>query len=188
MSNFEGEEREFDDLDLPSEDSTPDEPADETLEFEGAGDAMDLGGDFLDADEIGPESETPADPLEPDPGMAGPADEFGSGPAGRFGGEGAGEFGGEGAGAFDAETPDESPVDAVEEEPEEEVEKPPGLFERLAQTSPYVVLLGISLMAILIGIFCWIMELNTYDFQIEPAQTSMVPAVQSAPPDVSFKV
>jgi len=160
VSNFEGEEREFDELDLPAEDSTLPDPADETTEFEGAGEMLELGDDVLEPAEIGPESEAPVEPLEADEGdafadmdMAAPADEFAAEPA--------------------------------EEEPEEEVEKRPGFLQKLTETSPYVVLLGISFLAILIGIFCWFMELKSYDYQIKPAQTSMAPAVESGPPSTT---
>jgi len=165
VSNFEGEEREFDELDLPAEDSALPDPADETIEFEGAGEMLELGDDVPEPAEIGPESEAPVEPLEPDEGdafadmeMAAPADESAAEPA------------------------DESAAESAEEEPEEEAEKRPGLLQKLTETSPYVVLLGISLVAILIGIFCWFMELKSYDHQIKPAQTSMAPAVESGPP------
>jgi len=72
-----------------------------------------------------------------------------------------------------------------EEEPEEEEKKEkskgPGFLEKLATTSPYVVLLGIALAAILIGILCLFMELGTYGFQIKPPQAGMAPAVHSGP-------
>ncbi len=171
MSNFEGEEREFDELDLPAEDSALPDPADETIEFEGGGEMLELGDDVLESAEIGPESEAPVEPVEPDEGgafadmeMAAPADEFAAETAGEFAAE------------------------PEEEEPEEEVEKRPGLLQRLTETSPYVVLLGISFLAILIGIFCWFMELKSYDFQIKPAQTSMAPAVESGPPSTTATV
>lgn len=160
MSNFEGEDREFDELDLPAEDSTLPEPADETLEFGGAGEVLEPGDDVLEPAEGGPDSEAPVEPLAPaesdafaDMGMAAPADEY--------------------------------TAEAAEEELEEEVEKRPGFLQKVTKASPYVVLLGISLAAILIGIFCWFMELRSYDFQMKPAQTSMAPAVQSGPPSTT---
>ena len=160
MSNFEGEDREFDELDLPAEDPTLPEPADETLEFGGAGEVLEPADDLLEPAEGGLDSEAPVEPLEPaesdalaDMGMAAPADEFAA--------------------------------EAAEEELEEEVEERPGFFQKVTKTSPYVVLLGISVVAILIGIFCWFMELKSYDFQMKPAQTSMAPAVQSGPPSTT---
>ena len=163
MSNFEGEEREFDELDLPAEDSALPDPADETTEFEGAGEMLELGDDVLEPAEIGPESEASVEPLEPDEG-----DDF--------------------ADMETAAPADEFAAETAEEEPEEEVEKRPGLLQKLTETSPYVVLLGISLVAILIGIFCWFMELKSYDYQIKPAQTSMAPAVESEPPSTKATV
>jgi len=147
VSNFEGEDREFDELDLPAEDSTLPEPADETLELGGAGEVPEPGDDVLEP----AESDAFAD-ME----MAAPADEFAA--------------------------------EAAEEELEEEAVKQPGFLQKVTKASPYVVLLGISLLAILIGIFCWFMELKSYDFQMKPAQTSMAPAVQSGPPSTTTTV
>ena len=163
MSNFEGEDREFDELDLPAEDQTLPEPADETLEFGGAGDVLEPGDDVLEPAEGGLDSEAPYDshgevePLEPAERDA----------------------------LADMELPapdDEFAAEEAEEELEEEAEERPGFFQKVTKASPYVVLLGISLVAILIGIFCWFMELKSYDFQMKPAQTSMAPAVESGPP------
>jgi hypothetical protein len=82
------------------------------------------------------------------------------------------------------------PISGLEEPPEEEAEeepkeKKPGLFARLAKASPYVVLLGISLAAILICIFCLLMEWKRYDFQTKPTQARTAPAVQSGAANTS---
>lgn len=171
MSNFDGEEHEFDELDLPAEDSIPSDPADETIEFQGPGEMPELGDDVLDTGETRPDSEAPVESLEPeggeplaDLGTAAPSDEFAAG------------------------ADEEVAVEADEDELEEEVEKGPGVLAGLTKTSPYVVLLGISVVAILIGILCWFMELKSYGFQIKPAQTSMAPASQSDPPGTTATV
>ena len=173
MSNFEGEEREFDELDLPAEDSTFPEPTDEILELGGADevlepgddmlepgdDMLEPGDDMLEPVEGGLDSEAPAELAEA--GEPVESDDFadlGMGPV------------------------DEAAAEEAEEELEEEVEKRPGLFQKIAKTSPYVVLLGLSVLAILIGIFCWFMELQSYEFQMKPTQASRAPAVESAPP------
>ncbi|MFH1266228.1 MAG: hypothetical protein ABIK89_10915 [Planctomycetota bacterium] len=61
----------------------------------------------------------------------------------------------------------------------------PGFLANLKQTSPYVVLLGISLLALLVGILCLLMELNRYGFEFKPTQAAMPPAVQSGPPSTT---
>jgi len=61
----------------------------------------------------------------------------------------------------------------------------PSFLANLKQTSPYVVLLGISLLALLIGILCLLMELNRYGFEFKPTQAAMPPAVQSGPPSAT---
>ena len=67
----------------------------------------------------------------------------------------------------------------------EKKEKGPGLLARLAKTSPYVVLLGISLLAIMIGILYLWMELRRYDSQIKPPQVGAVVELQSGPPSAT---
>jgi hypothetical protein len=76
----------------------------------------------------------------------------------------------------------EEPLEEPEEEPKEEK---PGLLARLVKTSPYVVLLGLSLAAILICILCALIELSRYDFQSKPTEAGMAPAVQSGAADTS---
>jgi hypothetical protein len=72
-----------------------------------------------------------------------------------------------------------------EEEEEEEKEKGPGLLARVAKTSPYVVLLGISLLAIMIGILCLWLELQSYDFAINAEQVDAPVEVPFAPPSTT---
>jgi hypothetical protein len=158
VSNVEGEDREFDELDLPAEDLGEPTPEDETLDFDAAGEVPEPVGE-TGAPAEGPEAEGLGEPVGPaesdaleDFGM--PADE-----------------------GFPAEAP--------EEELEEEAEGGPGFLEKLAAASPYVVLLGISLAAVLIGILCLFLELKDYGFETKPAQARIAPAVQSGPPSTT---
>lgn len=56
-------------------------------------------------------------------------------------------------------------ADQLEEEEEEE-EKKPGLLHRLAEASPYTVILGLSCVAILLACIFLMIELWRYDFDI----------------------
>ncbi len=51
-----------------------------------------------------------------------------------------------------------------EEEHEQEEEARPNIFARLAEASPYTVLLGAAFVALLIGVIFLLLELKTYDF------------------------
>lgn len=51
-------------------------------------------------------------------------------------------------------------------EQEEEKEAKPSLLARLAEASPYTVMLGISLGALVIAVLCLVLELKSYDFDI----------------------
>ena len=129
--------------------------------------------DFDDLDLPGDEMLEPADEV-----LGAEAAEEAAGPAEEGGLE---EFGP----AVSAE-----PLSELEEPPEEEAEeepkeKKPSLLARLATTSPYVVLLGISLVAILICIFCLLLEWKRYDFQTKPTQAGIAPAVQAGPADTT---
>ncbi len=61
--------------------------------------------------------------------------------------------------ALAAEAADESQED-------EDKEEKPGLLERITSASPYTVLLGASLVAILIACFCLGMELAAYGWDV----------------------
>lgn len=55
-----------------------------------------------------------------------------------------------------------------EGEPEEqEKEEKPSFLEKLADASPYTVMLGISLAAVVIAVVCLLLELREYDFDIK---------------------
>lgn len=60
-----------------------------------------------------------------------------------------------------------------------------GLLAALRQASPYTVMLGLALLAILIGIFCHFMELQRYDLDIKAEKakrpTAMAPTLQFGP-------
>lgn len=51
-----------------------------------------------------------------------------------------------------------------EEEEQQEEEARPNIFARLAEASPYTVLLGAAFVALLIGVIFLLLELKTYDF------------------------
>ena len=131
-------------------------PPDETLEFEAAGQLLEPVDDLLQPAEESPGSEM----LQPEEGAL-------------FAGVGL-------AGAGEVEAEEES-----EERPPDKKKKKPGFLAKLTTTSPYVVLLGISVVAILIGILCLLLELGRYEGQIKPTQTGMRPAVQSGPPSTT---
>jgi hypothetical protein len=158
VSNLDGENPEFDDSELEDLGVDPSE-------------------EVLPSDEPGSLPE-----LEPTEGMPEPGDETME--------TGAAEEPGEEALQADADAL--APVEVpAEEEPlpeEEEGEKGPGLLARLTKTTPYVVLLGISLLAILIGILCLWLELRRYDSQIKPPQVGAAPVVQSGPANTTAAV
>jgi hypothetical protein len=162
VSNVEGENPEFDDLDLGELSADQPDASEETLQFDEPGSLPDL----EPTDEIlgssGDTVETGAadEPIQPaEEGVAEDAD---------------------GLAPVEVKTEEEG-----EEEPPEEEEKGPGLLARLTQTSPYVVLLGISLVAMIIALFCLWMELRRYNYEWKPPQVGAVPVVQSGPPSTT---
>jgi hypothetical protein len=52
------------------------------------------------------------------------------------------------------------------EEEEEEKEARPSIFARMAEASPYTVLLGAAFVALVVGVVFLLLELKTYDFDI----------------------
>jgi len=66
------------------------------------------------------------------------------------------------------EQEEETGSEGEPEEPAEEKEEQESFLTRLGQTSPYTVILGMALVAILIAITCLFMELKLYDFNIKP--------------------
>lgn len=56
----------------------------------------------------------------------------------------------------------------AEEAAEEEKPRRPGIFARLTQTSPYVVMLLLSLVALIVGTVMLGVELWRYQFEIKP--------------------
>ncbi len=122
-------------------------------------------GEHPDFDDL----DLPADNVPPpDDEVAQPADDFG--PVG------------EGADLESVESEEAEVEETPREEELEEEEKGPGLLARLATASPYVVLLGIALLAILISMFCLWMELRRYDYETRPTtQAARTPAAQSGP-------
>ena len=160
MSNVEGENPEFDDLDLGELGAGQ---PDETLQFDQPG-AL-------------PELEPSEDPL-----LAG--ETMDQGETGELVQPAEQEVADlDGLAPVEVKTDEEEPPgEEPPEEEEEEKEKGPGLLARLTKTSPYVVLLGISLVAILIGILCLWLELRSYDSQIKPPQVGAATVVHSGPP------
>ena len=80
---------------------------------------------------------------------------------------------------------DAKPEEPEQEEEEEEKEERPGLLARLAKTSPYVVLLGISVLAMLIAVLCLWMELRRYNYEFTPPQVNAPVEIQFAPPSTT---
>lgn len=107
----------------------------------------------------------PSDPLAafPDP-MASASDSFASTEA----------FGTEPLAAAVPSTADGAAVvpeavpgeEAAQGEAAEEEEKKPSIWSRLAETSPYTVLLGAAMVAVLVGIIFMLVEMAGYDWEL----------------------
>ncbi|GEM_PF-6857230 len=141
-----GEEEKFSfDEDLPREDGSPEEydlaGLEETASREPGGEL----GSWSERSEPGPEAgessvaEWPEEPARSELGEESPAAGLPT--------------------SFEEE-------EKAEEAPEKE--KKPGFFARLMQTSPYVVMLGISLLALVIGCGILVVELWRYGFEFTP--------------------
>ena len=82
----------------------------------------------------------------------------------------------------------ESPEEEGEEEEEEEEEKP-SLLERIRDASPFTVMLGLTLLAVVIAVVCLAMELSSYnwDFSANEYKESALAALalQSVPPSTT---
>jgi hypothetical protein len=180
VSDADGKNPEFDEFDLPDGDlNLPDgdldqtDAPDETLEFQAPGDGLEPPDDLLEpggepsesafGDETAP-PEPDGDLVDAEIGEISDVDE------GR-----------------EEEPPEEEAEEKgkkkrkKKEKEKKEKEKGPGLLEKLGSTSPYVIMLGISLLAIIIGIVCLLMELGRYGGQIKPTQARVAPAVQLGP-------
>jgi len=59
---------------------------------------------------------------------------------------------------------EDASVEDAEKAESIEKKKKDGMLARLAETNPYTVMLGISLVAILVAIFCLYMEWSSYEF------------------------
>jgi len=92
-----------------------------------------------------------------------------------------------GVGQFDTagiETEAEAAFDESAYPSEEEDEdwlKKPSIWKRIAETSPFTVFLGVSLLALLIAIFCLWMELRHYNFDIDAQEANQ--ALRMTPTD-----
>ena len=206
MSNVDDEYPEFDDSELGDLDAGGPEPSDEAFQFEDPGSLpeLDPGEDMLqpDGETVEPEAADTLIPPDEEGGAAGlddlaPIEEGGEAGLDDLApvGEG-GEAGLDDLAPVDVETGDQEEPDKEEKEKgkkekkkkkkkKKEKKKGPGLLARLAETSPYVVLLGISLLAIMIGILCLWMELRRYDGQIKPPQVGAAVEVHSGPPSTT---
>lgn len=63
------------------------------------------------------------------------------------------------------------PAESPEEQPKQ---KSPGFVARLAQSNPYTVILFASLVALVIGILCLLLEWGAYSFEIKPTQAGQL--------------
>jgi len=75
---------------------------------------------------------------------------------------------------------DESEEEGEEGEEEEEEEEKPGFLAKLRQASPFTVMLGLSVVAILIAILCLVAQLKEYGFETRPPKTGMPAATAPA--------
>jgi len=190
VSDADGKNPEFDEFDLPEGDlnlpdgdlTAPSEP-DETLEFEAQGDAQEpaddlpeLGDELSDLDG-GDEVPSEQDGDLVDAGIDDLSDLNEDGEEERSEEEEeAEEDDGDGKKKRKKKKKENKKKKAVADK-----EKGPGFLEKLTSTSPYVVLLGISLLAIVIGILCLLMEWKRYGGQIKPTQAQAAPSVQFSP-------
>lgn len=166
MSNLEGETPEFDDFELPSDDIL--QGSDETLETDTSEelDLPDMSEGTLEpiGDEATPIAEEPMPDL--DGGLA------------AFGATAATD-------AFE-EPQGKSKKSRKKKEKKPKREKAakggPGLIGMITSTSPYVVLLGLSVVALAIAILCLVLEWKQYDFQRKPIGHHT--AVQAGPPSI----
>ena len=82
----------------------------------------------------------------------------------------------------------ESTEEGEEEEKEEEEEKP-SLLERIREASPFTVMLGLSLLAIVIAVVLLALEWGSYNWDTgakEYKESAMAaPVVQSGPPSTT---
>ncbi len=85
----------------------------------------------------------------------------------------------------DAGEPDE--IDGATEEPEEddalEEQREPGLLQKIAQSNPYTVVLGLSLVALVIATVCLWRELVAYNYEMKVPKEVGKP-VSLAPADL----
>jgi hypothetical protein len=154
---------------------------------------------FAPIDESPPEGESPTVAFNPDPtedAVPAPEGEEGFGSGLAFG-----EAAGMGALSGAADEMEEQPLDDEEEggkkkkkkakkrkQSDEEDEEGPTLLGRIAKTSPYTVMLGLSLVVLLIAVVCLYMELRGYNFDTkakEGRQRAMAVPVQSAFPSTT---
>ena len=79
-------------------------------------------------------------------------------------------------------------LESIEEPEEEEKEEKPSLLERIRDASPYTVMLGLTLLAIVIAVVCLAMELGSYGGDIKAKEyqgSALAPPAQSAPPSTT---
>jgi hypothetical protein len=209
----------FDDFDLSNEDLTPPEdstlsdlPADSLPPLEDDSTLSDLPADDLlppvappdepllpgemptEAFQAEADQMPPLEPLTAEAGPAEPGPEEGiSAPTEATEGLAAGLAG---IGADQAaEAPEEDGKKAKgkrKKEKKEKKEKPSdgeGLLQRLAKANPYVVMLGLALLALALAVIFLIVELNRYGYDIKAHEVNqrsvMAPAAQSAPETIT---
>lgn len=186
MSNDDRDIPEFDDLDLPDEML---EPGDQTAQ---PTDAM-----MGPTEEMTTPDEGTVEPLEAADlgdfaeGDA-PTDDF----AGPLADEDLGEQPDQAEGELDEESAAEEEEEGGKKKKKKRAKKPKrekkerepgeGVFQKLFSASPYTVMLGISLAAILVGILCLFLELQTYNLDIKAKEAKQkvgaAPAVQLGSP------
>jgi hypothetical protein len=65
------------------------------------------------------------------------------------------------------------------EEKEVKADKGPGFLDRLAQSNPYTVMLVVSVVALLIGTLCFVLELSSYGFDTKAKSAGQSAAVRA---------
>jgi len=170
VADKEGEELDFGELNLPDDDLTKDDSPEEDLAEMGEAGVPEPPREF-EAAPLGDE-EAEVAPLGEDAAEAAPlGDEDAE--AAPFGDM-------EGLPVLETDEAADDREESGGDEGEEEEEKP-SLLAKLREASPFTVMLGLSLVAILIAILCLLAQLKEYDYQTKPKAGGAARPTATAP-------
>jgi hypothetical protein len=86
------------------------------------------------------------------------------------------------------EQTEETKTPAEDELPEEEKEQRPGILQRLAEASPYTVMLGVTIAALFLACLFFLFELWRYEFDISAKTGRQNAAAAPLEPGASLKL